>query len=379
MALVAVVGLFLDFDQALRSYLTAYLYWVGVGTGCLGLLLMQHISGGVWGATLRRFLEAGASTLFLLALLFIPILLEVVVGNHILYAWTNPEIMAESAVLQNKTLYLNVPFFLVRMALYFAFFLFVTYRLIRLSRRRDADPSDEANARLVRFSAPMMVLYVVVMTGFGTDMVMSLEPDWYSTIFPVIYAMTGILSAFALMIVALAVLGDRGPLRGIIGPEHYHDLGKLLLAFVILWTYFSFSQFIIIWSGNLPIEVLYYAHRIRGGWGYVGIALVALQFVLPFLLLLSRDLKRSAKTLVPVAALIGVMQLVYVFYLTQPSYHTEGFHISIWDLVMPVAMGGVWLWVFLGRLASAPLLPLNVVPVRHPRAHTGMETELAGH
>lgn len=381
-ALLVVIGFLLDggIDQVLRSYTTGFLYWLAVSLGCLGLLLIQHVSGGVWGATLRRYFEAGAANLVVMAAFFAPIWLSVVLGNDAVYPWVNEELMHESETLERKQWFLNVPTFAVLSILYFAFCIFVALRLRRFSREQDANPDREVTRRIVRFAAPMLVAWVVVMTLLGTHLVMSLEPEWYSTIFPVIYGEMGVYMAMAIGVIWLTMLTYRGPLRRVIGAEHFHDLGNWLLAFTILWAYVNLAQFLIIWSGNLPFEITYYAHRLRGGWEYVGYFLMAVGFFGPFLLLLSRPLKRNGRTLLPVALLVLLNQLVYTVYLTIPSFHQNGVHLSLMDLGFPVLIGGVWAFFLLRTLQSAPLLPLNVMPERHPREHNILaELEHARH
>jgi len=362
LTLGSVVG---DPEQFWRSYYIAWLYWTGICLGSLGLLMIQHVSGGIWGATLRRMLESAALTLPWMGLFFIPIALF---GMFHVFEWSHEGFMV-GEVLGQKANYLNVPFFLGRMVAYFVIWTVLVLFLTRWSRRLDSTGDMRFRGKMLGLSAPGLLIYAVTMTLATVDLVLSLDAEFYSTIWGALVTFSFILAAFSLMIVVLSLLTDRGPLRQVMSTEHFLDLGTLMLAFTILWTYFSFSQFIIIWSGNLPLEAVWYAVRLEGGWGWMGLALLLFAFSLPFLLLLSRPLKESYRSLVVVAAIVAFMQYVNLFYLSVPSWHRDGLHISWMDLAAPIGFGGVWLLIFSAMLRGRPLLPLYVLPERHPRDH----------
>jgi hypothetical protein len=198
------------------------------------------------------------------------------------------------------------------------------------------------------------------MVSFASfDWVMSLDPEWFSTIFGLLFVVNWVLSAFAFVITVMVVLSTRKPMLGIVAPAHFHDLGKLLLAFVMLWAYFSFSQYLIIWSGNIPEETKWYLHRLRGGWGYVGLLIVLLHFALPFVLLLSRDLKRNARALLWVALLVFAMRFIDLLWLIVPEFHRGQLRFGWMDFVAPIGIGGIWLWYFAWELNKRPLFPFN--------------------
>lgn len=363
-AALLVVGTLINSHQFFRSYLVGWLFWTGIAVGSLAILMIQHLSGGVWGATLRRLLEAAVWTIPIMGVLFLPILLF---GMEDVYPWSRPEVVRESEILRMKDAYLNDGFFALRVFLYFAIWTFLGYTLINLSSRLDRTGDLRYRRRFSVLSGPGMVLFAITITLAGVDFIMSIEPEWFSTMFGPLVAIAMIISAHAFAIVVLALLTDRGPLRGVVTAEHFLDVGKLLLAFVILWTYINFSQFLIIYSGNLPLEAVYYDHRLKGGWEYLGLALLGLQFVLPFLLLLSRGLKEAPRTLMLIAGLVLVMQLANIVWLTIPSFRPRDFGLNWMDFVAPIAFGGVWLAMFLWRLSQRPILPLHVLPERHPR------------
>jgi len=282
-ALVSAIGLFVNVDQFLQSYLMAFMWCLGVTLGCLALGMVHQLSGGAWGVVLRRPIGAAARVLPVMTALFLPI----VVGARHLYIWTHADVVAADEALQHKQLYLNTPFWIVRAILYFAVWNALSYVLNRWSAEQDrtADPRIARKMQLV--SAGGLVAYGVTITFASFDWLMSLEPRWYSTIYGVLVMGGQGLSALAFLIVTIVWLSRRAPLDRIIVASHFHDVGNLMLAFVMLWAYFSFSQYLIIWAGNLPAEIAWYQHRLQTGWRAVGVALVLFHFAVPFVLLLS--------------------------------------------------------------------------------------------
>ena len=344
-------------EQFFRSYLIGYIFWVGIALGCLAICMLQHLSGGAWGLIIRRLLEAGTRTLPLLALLFLPLLLGAY--KYHLYPWAVAEEVNRSEVLKHKALYLNLPFFVGRAVFYFAVWLTLSYLLNRWSREQDQTSDPAIVRRLQVVSGPGLVLYGLTVTFASIDWVMSLEPEWFSTMFGLLLMAGQAVSAMSFVIAMAVLLAKREPMSHVFASHHFHDLGKLLLAFVMLWAYFNFSQFLIIWAGNLPEEIPWYLHRLHSGWRYVGLALVLLHFALPFVLLLSRDLKRNARKLVLVAVIVIIMRFVDLLWMIAPEFNKEGFHVHWMDLVAPIGIGGLWLAVFTRQLKSRPLLPLN--------------------
>src|SRR5947209_6435924 len=267
---VSVVGLIVNVTQFLQSYLMAYMFVLGIALGSLALGMVHQLSGGAWGVVIRRPIGAATRTLPVLTLLFLPIAF----GMHRLYGWTDSVLVARDEVLQHKHLYLNAPFFVLRAAIYFAVWNILTYFLNAWSLEQDETADPRLARRMQILSAGGLVAYGLTITFASFDWLMSLEPHWFSTIYGVLILGGQGLSAMAFLIVALVWLSRRKPLDAIIVPAHFHDLGNLMLAFVMLWAYFSFSQYLIIWSGNLPEEIAWYLHRLRGGWQAIGLALV---------------------------------------------------------------------------------------------------------
>jgi hypothetical protein len=353
--LICALGLILNPAQFVRSYLTTYLLLLGVTLGSLALVMVHQVSGGAWGVVIRRILGAATRTLPVLTALFIPI----VFGMRYLYPWTDAAIVAHDEVLQWKRPYLNVPFFLVRAAIYFAVWNGIVFLLNKWSLEQDATGDPLMAKRMQKLAAGGLLGYGLTITFASFDWVMSLEPRWFSTIYGVLLMGGQGLAAMAFAIVALTWLCRRAPLSELVTPNHFHDLGNLLLAFTMLWAYFGFSQYLIIWSGNLPEEAEWYIHRSAHGWQYIALALVAFHFAVPFLLLLLRVTKRRGETLAKVAALLLVMRYVDLFWLTQPAFYSESLHVHWLDVLLPASLGVLWLGLFVYQLRGRALLPLH--------------------
>jgi hypothetical protein len=352
---ILLVGWFLNPDQFYRSYLLGYSLWVGIALGCMGILMLQHLSGGAWGIVLRRILEAGSRTLPFMLILFIPLL----AGARRLYPWADAKQMASDPLLQHKAVYLNMTGFTLRTLVYFAIWSGFAWLLNRWSTDQDRTKNPDLLDRFAKLSGAGIALYVITMTFASVDWLMSLEPHWFSTLYGLFIVMGQTLSAMAFAILALAVLAGREPLRGRVGARHFHDLGKLLFAFVMIWSYFAFSQFLIIWAGNLPEEIPWYLKRLTGGWQWFGLALVVLQFAFPFVLLLSEKLKKDPRKLARVAAFLLAMRLVDMAWMIGPAFHPGKLSLHWMDLAAPIALGGVWIALFLRFLQAKPLLPLG--------------------
>ena len=342
-------------DEFYRAYLVAFIFWLGPALGSLGLLMLQHVTGGRWGVALRRVFEAGAGTLPLMAVLFVP----VIVGMHSLYEWTHTDVVAADAILTQKEPYLNVPFFLGRAAIYFAVWIVVAAFLIRWSRKQDQG-ADPATARKIHFlSRGGLILYGLTMTFASFDWGMSIEPHWYSHIYGILIIGGQALSAMAFAIIVAAALVGQPAVARWISPDRFHDLGKLMLAFIMLWAYFAFSQYLIIWAGDLPEEIPWYLHRLAGGWRTIGVGLIVLHFAVPFVVLLSREVKRRPAALALVAGALLLLRWVEVYWLVVPTFHPEGLFVHWLAPVTLIAVGGLWLALFVRRLGGAPVLPLS--------------------
>jgi len=350
--------------QFFRSYLVAFVFWVGVALGCWAILMLHHLVGGRWGFPLRRCLESGMLNFYLMAVLGLPLLF----GLRALYSWADPEKVKLDSMLQYKAPYLNVPFFIVRNAIYFVVWIAMAYFLNKWSREQDETGKPELTRRLQSLSGPGLVIFGLTVTYASVDWVMSLEPSWFSTIYGMIFMVTEGLAAMSIVTVAVILLSNHKPFADLLSKRVLNDYGNLLLTFTMLWAYLSFSQYLIIWSGNLQDEIPWYVSRASGGWAWVALALVILHFAVPFLLLLSRFVTRRTRWLGVVAAIQIVMSVVDIFWLTVPAYERAGPQFHWMDWLAILGIGGIWFWRFMGNLKSRPLLPLH-----DPRV------EVAGH
>jgi hypothetical protein len=368
-AVIGGLGVVLQPDQFMPSWLIGFLFTFGLSMGCLALLMLQHMTGGQWGLVSRRIFEAGSRLLPLAVLLFIPI---VAFGMPKLYLWARPEAVRTDEILQKKEIYLNIPFFLIRAVVYFAVWLFCMMMLNRWSAQQDAGEVAVTEADTRRFrviSAPGLLIYVLLLTLAAVDWIMSLTPHWFSTVYGLILVVGQGLCGLALAVAVLAILIEREPMNGLLKAHHFHDLGKLMLAFVMLWAYLSFSQFLIIWAGNLPEEIPYYLDRMQGGWSYLSLALIFGHFILPFCLLLSQDLKKRPKLLARVAWFIIAIRLYDLIWLVAPTFNQGGFPISLANVGVPLALGGLWVFLFAGQLRRRALVTVNDQYFKHMLAH----------
>jgi hypothetical protein len=367
-AVLGAIGVVLSPAQFLPSWLIGFALCLGLTLGSLALLMLQHMTGGKWGFASRRIFEAASRLIPYCVVLFLPIAIML----PTLYVWARPEAVAADEILQFKQTYLNVSFFLIRAAIYFMVWFGCAYFLNKWSAAQDRGEVAVTEADTRRFrviSAPGLLIYVVLISLGAVDWLMSLDPHWYSTIFGFIIVAGEGMSALCLAIIVASMLSGREPLASAARPGQFHDLGNLTLAFVMLWAYFSFSQFLIIWAGNLPEEIPFFLERLRGGWLYVSLLLVFGQFAIPFCLLLSRDLKRKPQTLARLCWFILAMRLVDLIWIVAPNFNHGGFPISLANVGIPIALAGVWFYLFAGQLRRYPLVPVNDPYFKEMLAH----------
>lgn len=348
----AIGGIFTP-DEFFRSYLFGYLFWIGVTLGSMALVMTQYLTGGAWGVVSRRTFESASRTLPLMALLFVPIGF----GIPYLYQWSNAQIVHGDDVLRHRSSYMNTPMFLARAVGYFIIWGILIFFLNRWSRQEDE--IGHQKKRLEQLSAPGLILYVFTVTFSSVDWAESILNHWFSTMWGFLFVANQGLTAMGFGIVVLAFLSRQKPMSEVLRPSHFQDLGKLLLMFVMLWAYFSFSQLLIVWSGNLSNEIPWYVPRFATSWGRVGIALIVLQFGVPFLLLLSRSLKRNPWTLSFVVGILLIMRFVDLYWTVMPDFYKSGFQVHWLDFSVPLALGGLWMGAFLWQLGKRPLLPIQ--------------------
>jgi hypothetical protein len=361
-------GFVLEPAQAFRAWLVAFWTALGIGLGSMGLMMIQHLSGGAWGI-FRRIFEASSRTIPLLAVLSLPILF----GMQQLYPWTHPDLVAHSHALQQKTLYLNSTFFIVRFVIYFLVWSALSMMLNRLSMRQDSGDVS-VNLRIQRLSGAGIVLYALTVTFAAIDWIMSLNPEWYSTLFGFLIMGGQGLAGLCFTVVIAAWLMPKEPTEGWLQPNHFADLGKLMFAFVMLYAYFNFSQYLLTYAANLTEEVPYMLVRINHGWQYLALFLTLFHFCVPWLLLLSRDRKRNPRRLVLVALWLLAMRYFDLYMMISPEFAAAGgnLHAHVgeaeevsrlffhWmDIAAPLGIGGLWVWMFLSQLGRRPLFPVG--------------------
>lgn len=341
-----------------QSYLLAFLFWTGLALGCLVLLFVNHVAGGPWGALIQRPLEAGASVLPLMALLFLPVLF----GMNALYAWTDPQFVAEHPLVGAKSAYLNVPFFIVRAVVYFALWIFAAWLYLRQSARQDEEPgaAGRIGYRMRNLAGVWIALYVLTMTFAGIDWAMSLTPEWWSGIYSPILMISQAIAAMSFMIlVVVAVARKDARVDALLNETRLQDLGNYLMGFIMFWTYLSVSQLIIIWSNNVVETNPWYVVRLDTSWVVLSTIMAVFGFFAPFLLLLSRWVKRRRAALTAMAIWAMTMQLLNLFWFLVPTYGREGLPVTAADVLLVLGVGGVWLFFFFRRLAARPILPVH--------------------
>ena len=364
---VSIIGWITKPEDFFRSYLVAFLLVLGLSLGSLGLLMLQHLTGGDWGILIRRPLESATRVLWLVVAFSVPLVFGMkylytthTVGDETRIGWLNPPpIGHEGALSDLQQKYLTHDFFLLRLVIYFVIWIGLMWLFNRMSQEQDVNRDDRRlRGRFKRWAGPGIILYVFAMTFAAIDWSMSLSPHWASTIYGFLFVAGQAISAMSLMIITVVMFSRSEPFSHIIQKRHLHDLGKLLFAFNMLWAYFSFSQLLIIWSGNQPEEITFYKSRLNGSWGVVAAMVLLLHFFIPFFALLSRDVKRNQAVLPKIAMWLIAMRFLDIFWLTRPEFTYHALP-TLWDIAAILALGGIWLWFFAVQLKQQPLLPLG--------------------
>ena len=351
-----------------HSYLANFMYFLSLALGGLVFVLISHLTRAGCSVALRRIAEVVGWTVLPLSVLSLVILF----GMHDLYEWTHADVVARDELLQHKQAWLNPIFFIVRIMFYFAVWIAMALFFLRKSEAQDTSGDSKLTLQMEKTAAPSAIVYSLTVTFAAFDLIMSLYPHWYSTIFGVYYFAGCILGFFALAPVVVALLKRRGYLTRLITTEHAHDLGKLMFGFVVFWAYIAFSQYMLIWYGNLPEETVWYQARENGIWAYISLALLFGHFLLPFLWLMSRYPKRRAATLVSGAVWLLLMHWIDIFYLVMAEARPAGIPFRVMDLACFVGIGGLFLAAVFWRLSRSKL-----IPVKDPRLGESLSFENA--
>jgi hypothetical protein len=359
-ALISVAGLIIfGPGQFFQAYLYSYLFWLGISLGLFGMLMLHFLVSSRWGLTIRRVMEAGAGTIWALAILFIP----VIIGLPFLFPWARPAEVAKDAGMQYQSWYLNVPFFIIRAVIYFAVWILLAFFANRMVARLGKSPSGDQDlrGRLKGLGAGGAILYAFSMFFASVDWLMSLQPSWVSTAIGMITVIGQVLGALAFAILMLNLfpslsLGLGRRWRYDTTPVPYQDLGALSITLVMAWAYLSFFQLLIQWAGNIPREVVWYIARTNGGWSVVAWLIAIFEFILPFAILLTIRVRHNLRLLGGVSIMLLIANLVIYFWHVKPAFYPDGFAISLMDIVMPFAIGGIWAGVFFYTLKRRPAL-----------------------
>lgn len=348
--------------QFQHSYLAAYMWGLSIALGALWWIGIQHLVNARWSIVVRRVGELLAQVLLIMAVLALPIVVPAIMGDTVLYKWVDPHWL-EANHLGMKEPYLNTGFFTIRMVLYFVFFMAMANYWFNSSKRQDKSKGDVAfTKKLQSISAPTMILFAITLTFLAVDLLMTLDPLWFSTIFGVYYFATCVLTFHSTLALALMWLQSKGHLKKSVTTEHYHDIGKMMFAFVCFWTYIAFSQYMLIWYANIPEESHWYHDRMTGSWLNTTIALAAVHFVIPFFGMMSRSMKRHPKRLGAWAVYLLIVCWFDMYWLVSPNLHEVGLTFHVADFAAWAGIAGIVVWFSLLRARN-----VNLVPTGDPR------------
>ena len=349
--------------QFQQSYMVAFMYGLAIGLGAIWFVTLQHLTNAKWSVVVRRVAEIVAANMPILTGLALLAILPLVTGNSELYVWTHPDKVHESHVLVHKSGYLNLSFFLVRCVAYFGFWSFLSRHFLKQSLAQDSSGDAKISTSLQSLSAPGMILFALTLTFCVIDFVMSIDAEFFSTIFGVYYFAGCVASGYSFIALSLMWLQGKGRLVNVVNREHFHDLGKIMFAFgVVFWSYIAFSQFMLIWYGDMPEETHWFHERFHGDWKLVSGALLAFHFVIPFFGLMSRHVKRNRRTLAFWAFWLLIIEYVDLYWLVMPTVSPDEIPFHVVDLFAWIGVVGL----FVG-FAATRSKGLNLVPTRDPR------------
>lgn len=343
-------------EQFYFSYLIGWVFCVSIALGCLFIVLIKHLVRSKWIVSLRRIPEASAASFPLLIILSIPVIIGLLDPHGPYHHWTTEGIADPTSehydeIVSGKVAYLNIPFFLGRMAFYFIAWTFISSRLWRLSVLQDITHDPHLSVRMRHLSAWGLPVAAITTAFAAFDFLMTLDPHWFSTIFGVYFFAGAFLAAFCFTTLTIAGLQRAGMLKGVVTREHYHDLGKLMFGFVVFWAYIGFSQYMLIWYGGIPEETAWFKYRLQNGWEtHSGILLFG-HFIIPFIILLPRAIKRFATPLAIIAVWLLVMQWFDIHWQAMPVLHKEQAQFHWLDLSCWVGLTSLLVGAFLWRLS----------------------------
>lgn len=352
---LSLIGYFTDSHQFFYSYLTSFAFWFTIAMGGLFFVMLHHLTNATWSVVLRRIAENLMSNIPFMMILFIPVLL----GIKDLYHWSHPDLVATDHLLMKKAPYLNIPFFIIRAAIYFGIWILLSRLLYKISINQDNGHSETQTKRFRKISAPGMILFAFTISFAAFDWFMSLDAHWYSTIFGVYIFSGGLLNGLAFITMVTIYLKSKGPFTDIVTSEHFHDLGKLLFAFTIFWAYICFSQYFLIWYANIPEETVWFSARWKGAWKFFSLTIIFGHFVIPFFALITQAAKRNLKVMTSIVILLFIVHWVDLYWIIMPNLLTDGAKISWMDLTTMLGIGGIFMWNYLRLSKKTALTPTN--------------------
>ena len=366
---LGVLSFFVDHSRAVFNYLLSYAFLISIGVGALFLIALEYVAGADWSVPIRRVVEFFAAIVPFLAILVIPLLFNI----HDIFHWSHADIVAEDKVLQGKAPYLNIPFFIIRVFLFIGLWSLFYYLFTRNSKKQDLSGDQLLTKKNIKLSAIFIPLFAVTITLTSVDFLMSITPHWFSTIFGVYFFSGSVVAALAAVTLATVLLKEKGFLHPRITNDHLYSLGGLMFAFVNFWAYIAFSQFLLIWYANLPEETFWFIQKWHGSWAIFSIALIVIQFLVPYIVLVSQPSKMNPKTLKFISVWLLFAHLFDLFWLVMPSIPSlSGGYVFSWiDLVFPISVVGIVLLVFNLKAKKE-----NLVPIGDPKLKRGLDFHL---
>ncbi len=362
--LVITVGIGFANGDSMRRFFNAYLiamvFFISIACGALFFVVLQHLVKAEWSVTVRRTAEILTATFPVLGVLFLAgIVAPMLLGNDQLYSWTKDNLPHG---LHSKQGWLNEPFFAVRIVIYFGYWILISNYFAGKSIKQDSSGDPKISDKLRVVSAPAIIGYAFSVAFFAFDVLMSLDPFWFSTMFGVYFFAGCAMAIMAVLSTLPQLLQKWGKIKTSVNVEHYHDTGKLMFAFVFFWSYVAFSQFMLIWYANMPEETTWFQHRMFTSWKFVSILLLVGHFAFPFLCLLSRWTKRKLHLLTFFSIWMLVMHWVDLYWLVVPEYNKGGISFNIMDITAMLAIGGLFV-----AAAAHKATTTNLVPIKDPK------------
>jgi hypothetical protein len=366
---LSLLAFFVDQERAIFNYLVTYMMIVSIGLGSLFLIGLEYVAGADWSTPIRRVPEFFAMLLPLLFILVIPLL----VFNYDLFHWAHKQAVAEDKILQGKAPYLNVTFFIVRTFVFIGLWSLFYWVMTKNSRKQDETKDQSLTKKNIKLGAILIPVFALSITFTAVDLMMSLEPHWFSTIFGVYFFAGTVVASLAAITIAVIFLREKGYFGNWMTNDHLFSLGALLFAFVNFWAYIAFSQFMLIWYADLPEETFWYLTRWNGGWAFISLLLIVMHFLVPYFVLLTQPSKMNPKVLKFIGVWLLFAHLLDIFWLVMPNIGSmkNGYVFSWIDLVFPIAGTGLVILVFAFAAKKA-----NLIPIGDPKLKRGIDFHL---